>query len=132
MPFLLVFLLSVVTSAVIVSIDLAPQTMAQITNNGIQTTTAAETTNFSEEISNQISSDTFLVNVAYESSKTVILQGSDGKSSVGGEPGQLAFNDLLWRAVDLLKDKGFVIDQIDLLNTGGNSDLYRIYMSLRL
>jgi hypothetical protein len=121
-----VFLLSLVTSAVIFSIDLAPQTMAQIPNNGNQTTT-----NFSEEISKQISSDTFLVNVAYGSPKTVVLQGSDGKSSVGGEPGQFAFNDFLWRAVDLLKDKGFVIDQIDLLNTGGNTDLYRIYMSIK-
>ena len=50
-------------------------------------------------------------------------------SQVGGEPGQLAFNDILWKAVDLVKDKGYVINNIDLLITGQNTNIYRIYMS---
>jgi hypothetical protein len=41
----------------------------------------------------------------------------------------LAFNDLLWRGVDLLKDKGFTIDQIDLIRSGEASEGYRIFMS---
>jgi hypothetical protein len=78
-------------------------------------------------ISQQISSDRFLVDVAYESPKTVILQGSNSKFIEGGLG--LAFNDLLWRGVDLLKDKGFTIDQIDLIRSGEAREGYRIYMS---
>jgi hypothetical protein len=99
--------------------------MAQIPKNDTQ----PPVTNFSDVISQQISPDQFLVSVVYESPKTIVLQGSDDKSSVGGEPGQLAFNDFLWKAVDLVKDKGYAIDNIDLLITGENSNIYRIYMS---
>jgi hypothetical protein len=99
--------------------------MAQIPKNDTQ----PAVTNFSDILSQQVSSDQFSVSVLYESPKTIVLQGGDGKSSVGGEPGQLAFNDFLWKAVDLVKDKGYVIDNIDLLITGENSNIYRIYMS---
>jgi ABC-type transport system involved in multi-copper enzyme maturation permease subunit len=120
--------ISLVTSAIIFSIAivLVPQTQTQTV---IAQTPTNNTTNFSEAITQQVTSDTFLVGVVYESPKTVILQGSDGKSSVGGEPGQLAFNDILWKAVDLVKNKGYVVDNIDLLLTGENANIYRIYMS---
>jgi hypothetical protein len=120
--------ISLVTSAIIFSIAivLVPQTQTQTV---IAQTPTNNTTNFSVAITQQVTSDTFLVGVVYESPKTVILQGSDGKSSVGGEPGQLAFNDILWKAVDLVKNKGYVVDNIDLLLTGENANIYRIYMS---
>jgi hypothetical protein len=120
--------ISLVTSAIIFSIAivLVPQTQTQTV---IAQTPTNNITNFSEAITQQVTSDTFLVGVVYESPKTVILQGSDGKSSVGGEPGQLAFNDILWKAVDLVKNKGYVVDNIDLLLTGENANIYRIYMS---
>jgi hypothetical protein len=120
--------ISLVTSAIIFSIAivLVPQTQTQTV---IAQTPTHNTTNFSEAITQQVTSDTFLVGVVYESPKTVILQGSDGKSSVGGEPGQLAFNDILWKAVDLVKNKGYLVDNIDLLLTGENANIYRIYMS---
>jgi hypothetical protein len=65
--------------------------------------------------------------VAYESPKTVILQGSNSKFIERGLG--LAFNDLLWRGVDLLKDNGFTIDQIDLIRSGETREGYRIFMS---
>jgi hypothetical protein len=116
-----VLLISLTTLSFVLGIHLIPQIEAQTLNNNTQTTPLAAT-NFTREISQQISTDTYLVNVAYESPKTVVLQGSDSKEYI-------AFNDLLWRAVDLLKDKGFVIDQIDLLRTGEITESYRIYMS---
>ena len=131
--------ISLITSAIIFSIliviVLVPQTQTHIQTAIAQTSTnnttaaTATTTNFAEAITQQITSDTNLVSVVYESPKTVILQGNDGMSQVGGEPGQLAFNDILWKAVDLVKDKGYVINNIDLLITGQNTNIYRIYMS---
>lgn len=122
----IVLLISLATSSVVFGICLTPQIEAQTSNNNTQAT-AAMTTNFTQQISQQISSDTYLVNVVYESPKTVVLQGSDSK--VVDPPQYLAFNDFLWQAVDLLKDKGYAIDQIDLLRTGENTESYRIYMS---
>ena len=90
--------------------------------------TTIATSNFSQAISQQVSSDPFLVDIAYESPKTVILQGSISKVIEGGLG--LAFNDFLWRGVDLLKDQGFTIDQIDLIRSGETQESYRIYMSL--
>jgi hypothetical protein len=121
-----VLLISLTTLSFVLGIHLIPQIEAQTLNNNTETTALAAT-NFTREISQQISTDTYLVNVAYESPKTVVLQGSDSK--VVGAPQYIAFNDLLWRAVDLLKGKGFVIDQIDLLRTGERTESYRIYMS---
>jgi hypothetical protein len=92
------------------------------------TTLSAPITNFTQQIAQQISPETYFVDVAYESPKTVILQGSDARSAP--PPQHFVFNDLLWRAVDLLKDQGFEIDQIDLLPTGEDLKSYRIYMSL--
>jgi len=127
----LLLLLCFVGASVGLSIGLVPQNEAQISSNGTQTTMpttiSAATANFSQVISQQISSDRFLVDVAYESPKTVILQGSNSKFIEGGLG--LAFNDLLWRGVDLLKDKGFTIDQIDLIRSGETSEGYRIFMS---
>jgi len=131
----LLLLFCFVGASVALSISLVPQNEAQVSSNATtQTTipTAATTTtatsNFSQAISQQISSDPFLVDVAYESPKTVILQGSISKVIEGGLG--LAFNDLLWRGVDLIKDQGFTIDQIDLIRSGETQESYRIYMSL--
>jgi hypothetical protein len=126
----LLLLFCFVGASVALSISLVPQNEAQVSSNATQTTmpnTTATTTNFSQAISQQVSSDTFLVDVAYESPKTVILQGSNSKFIEGGLG--LAFNDFLWRGVDLLKDEGFTIDQIDLIRSGEAREGYRIYMS---
>jgi hypothetical protein len=126
----LLLLFCFVGASVALSISLVPQNEAQVSSNATQTTgpnTTARTTNFSQAISQQVSSDTFLVDVAYESPKTVILQGSNSKFIDGGLG--LAFNDFLWRGVDLLKDEGFTIDQIDLIPSGEAREGYRIYMS---
>jgi hypothetical protein len=117
-----------VGASVAVSISLVPQNEAQVSSNATQTTMPTTTaTNFSQAISHQVSSDPFLVDVAYESPKTVILQGSNSKFIEGGLG--LAFNDFLWRGVDLLKNEGFTIDQIDLIRSGEAREGYRIYMS---
>ena len=118
----LLLLFCFVGASVALSISLVPQNEAQVSSNA--TTTA---TNFSQAISQQVSSDPFLVDVAYESPKTVILQGSNSKFIEGGLG--LAFNDFLWRGVDLLKNEGFTIDQIDLIRSGEAQEGYRIYMS---
>jgi hypothetical protein len=127
----LLLLFCFVGASVALSISLVPQNEAQVSSNATtQTTipTTATTSNFSQAISQQVSSDPFLVDVAYESPKTVILQGSISKVIEGGLG--LAFNDLLWRGVDLIKDQGFTIDQIDLIRSGETQESYRIYMSL--
>jgi hypothetical protein len=131
----LLLLFCFVGASVALSISLVPQNEAQVSSNATtQTTipttatTTTATSNFSQAISQQISSDPFLVDVAYESPKTVILQGSISKVIEGGLG--LAFNDLLWRGVDLIKDQGFTIDQIDLIRSGETQESYRIYMSL--
>jgi hypothetical protein len=127
----LLLLLCFVGASGALSISLVPQNEAQVSSNATQTTmptTTTATSNFSQAISQQVSSDPFLVDVAYESPKTVILQGSISKVIEGGLG--LAFNDLLWRGVDLLKDRGFTIDQIDLIRSGETQESYRIYMSL--
>ena len=118
----LLHLFCFVGASVALSISLVPQNEAQVSSNA---TTPA--TNFSQAISQQVSSDPFLVDVAYESPKTVILQGSNSKFIEGGLG--LAFNDFLWRGVDLLKNEGFTIDQIDLIRSGEAREGYRIYMS---
>ena len=127
----LLLLLCFVGASGALSISLIPQNEAQVSSNATQTTTTPTTTtatlNFSQAISQQVSSDPFLVDVAYESPKTVILQGSISKVIDGGLG--LAFNDFLWRGVDLLKDEGFTIDQIDLIPSGEAREGYRIYMS---
>jgi hypothetical protein len=122
-----------VGASVALSISLVPQNEAQVSSNAttqttVPTTATTATANFSQAISQQISSDPFLVDVAYESPRTVILQGSISKVIEGGLG--LAFNDVLWRGVDLLKDQGFTIDQIDLIRSGEVQESYRIYMSL--
>jgi hypothetical protein len=122
-----------VGASVALSISLVPQNEAQVSSNAtaqttVPTTATTTTANFSQTISQQISSDPFLVDVAYESPRTVILQGSISKIIEGGLG--LAFNDVLWRGVDLLKDQGFTIDQIDLIRSGEAQESYRIYMSL--
>lgn len=127
----LLLLLCFVGASGALSISLVPQNEAQASSNATQTTMPTiitATTNFSQAISQQVSSDPFLVDVAYESPKTVILQGSISKVIEGGLG--LAFNDSLWRGVDLLKDQGFTIDQIDLIRSGEAQESYRIYMSL--
>jgi hypothetical protein len=126
----LLLLLCFVGASGALSISLVPQNEAQVSSNATQTAmpTTIATSNFSEAISQQVSSDPFLVDVAYESPKTVILQGSISKVIEGGLG--LAFNDFLWRGVDLLKDQGFTIDQIDLIRSGETQESYRIYMSL--
>jgi hypothetical protein len=124
----LLLLFCFVGASVAVSISLVPQNEAQVSSNATQTTMPTTTaTNFSQAISQQVSSDPFLVDVAYESPKTVILQGSNSKFIEGGLG--LAFNDFLWRGVDLLKNEGFTIDQIDLIRSGEAREGYRIYMS---
>jgi hypothetical protein len=124
----LLLLFCFVGASVAVSISLVPQNEAQVSSNATQTTMPTTTaTNFSQAISHQVSSDPFLVDVAYESPKTVILQGSNSKFIEGGLG--LAFNDFLWRGVDLLKNEGFTIDQIDLIRSGEAREGYRIYMS---
>ena len=124
----LLLLFCFVGASVAVSISLVPQNEAQVSSNATQTTMPTTTaTNFSQAISQQVSSDSFLVDVAYESPKTVILQGSNSKFIEGGLG--LAFNDFLWRGVDLLKNEGFTIDQIDLIRSGEAREGYRIYMS---
>ena len=63
----------------------------------------------------------------------MILQGDNNKIITGGS----GFNDVLWRAVDFLKDKGFAIDKIDLLPApvpenpylSVRTQIYQIYMS---
>ena len=125
----LLLLLCFVGASVALSISLVPQNEAQVSSNATQTTMPTiATSNFSQAISQQVSSDPFLVDIAYESPKTVILQGSISKVIEGGLG--LAFNDFLWRGVDLLKDQGFTIDQIDLIRSGETQESYRIYMSL--
>lgn len=125
----LLLLLCFVGASAALSISLVPQNEAQVSSNATQTTMPTiATSNFSQAISQQVSSDPFLVDVAYESPKTVILQGSISKVIEGGL--ELAFNDFLWRGVDLLKDQGFTIDQIDLIRSGETQESYRIYMSL--
>lgn len=127
----ILLLLCFVGASGALSISLVPQNEAQVSSNATQTTmptTTTATSNFSQAISQQVSSDPFLVDVAYESPKTVILQGSISKVTEGGLG--LAFNDFLWRGVDLLKDQGFTIDQIDLIRSGETQESYRIYMSL--
>lgn len=124
----LLLLFCFVGASVALSISLVPQNEAQVSSNATQTTMPTTTaTNFSQAISLQVSSDSFLVDVAYESPKTVILQGSNSKFIEGGLG--LAFNDFLWRGVDLLKNEGFTIDQIDLIRSGEAREGYRIYMS---
>ena len=125
----LLLLFCFVGASVALSISLVPQNEAQVSSNATQTTipTTTATANFSQAISQRISSDPFLVDVAYESPRTVILQGSNSKLIEGGLG--LAFNDLLWRGVDLLKAEGFTIDQIDLIRSGEAQESYRIYMS---
>jgi shikimate 5-dehydrogenase len=124
----LLLLFCFVGASVAVSISLVPQNEAQVSSNATQTTMPTTTaTNFSQAISQQVSSDPFLVDVAYESPKTVILQGSNSKFIEGGLG--LVFNDFLWRGVDLLKNEGFTIDQIDLIRSGEAQEGYRIYMS---
>jgi hypothetical protein len=125
----LLLLFCFVGASVALSISLVPQNEAQVSSNATQTTmpTTTAATNFSQAISQQVSSDPFLVDVAYESPKTVILQGSNSKFIEGGLG--LAFNDFLWRGVDLLKNEGFTIDQIDLIRSGEAREGYRIYMS---
>lgn len=124
----LLLLFCFVGASVALSISLVPQNEAQVSSNATQTTMPTTTaTNFSQAISQQVSSDPFLVDVAYESPKTVILQGSNSKFIEGGLG--LAFNDFLWRGVDLLKNEGFTIDQIDLIRSGEAREGYRIYMS---
>jgi hypothetical protein len=124
----LLLLFCFVGASVAVSISLVPQNEAQVSSNATQTTMPTTTaTNYSQAISQQVSSDPFLVDVAYESPKTVILQGSNSKFIEGGLG--LAFNDFLWRGVDLLKNEGFTIDQIDLIRSGEAREGYRIYMS---
>ncbi|HEX5893136.1 MAG TPA: hypothetical protein VFY41_09765 [Nitrososphaeraceae archaeon] len=124
----LLLLFCFVGASVALSISLVPQNEAQVSSNATQTTMPTTTaTNFSQAISQQVSSDSFLVDVAYESPKTVILQGSNSKFIEGGLG--LAFNDFLWRGVDLLKNEGFTIDQIDLIRSGEAREGYRIYMS---
>jgi hypothetical protein len=124
----LLLLFCFVGASVAVSISLVPQNEAQVSSNATQNTMPTTTaTNFSQAISQQVSSDPFLVDVAYESPKTVILQGSNSKFIEGGLG--LAFNDFLWRGVDLLKNEGFTIDQIDLIRSGEAREGYRIYMS---
>jgi inner membrane protein involved in colicin E2 resistance len=61
----IVFLLILVTSIVIIFIYLTPQTMAQTLKNDSQ----PAVTNFSDVISQQVSSDQFLVSIVYEKSK---------------------------------------------------------------
>lgn len=124
----LLLLFCFVGASVALSISLVPQNEAQVSSNATQTTMPTTTaTNFSQAISQQVSSDSFLVDVAYESPKTVILQGSNSKFIEGGLG--LAFNDFLWRGVDLLKNEGFTINQIDLIRSGEAREGYRIYMS---
>jgi hypothetical protein len=124
----LLLLFCFVGASVALGISLVPQNEAQVSSNATQTTMPTTTaTNFSQAISRQVSSDPFLVDVAYESPKTVILQGSNSKFIEGGMG--LAFNDFLWRGVDLLKNEGFTIDQIDLIRSGEAREGYRIYMS---
>jgi hypothetical protein len=124
----LLLLFCFVGASVALSISLVPQNEAQVSSNATQTTMPTTTaTNFSQAISQQVSSDPFLVDVAYESPKTVILQGSNSKFIEGGLG--LVFNDFLWRGVDLLKNEGFTIDQIDLIRSGEAREGYRIYMS---
>jgi hypothetical protein len=124
----LLLLFCFVGASVALSISLVPQNEAQVSSNATQNTMPTTTaTNFSQAISQQVSSDSFLVDVAYESPKTVILQGSNSKFIEGGLG--LAFNDFLWRGVDLLKNEGFTIDQIDLIRSGEAREGYRIYMS---
>jgi hypothetical protein len=124
----LLLLFCFVGASVALSISLVPQNEAQVSSNATQTTMPTTTaTNFSQALSQQVSSDPFLVDVAYESPKTVILQGSNSKFIEGGLG--LAFNDFLWRGVDLLKNEGFTIDQIDLIRSGEAREGYRIYMS---
>ena len=115
------------------SMQTSNQTLSMQTSNQSMpannvTTLSAPITNFTQQIAQQISPEAYFVDVAYESPKTVILQGSDARSAP--PPQHFVFNDLLWRAVDLLKDQGFEIDQIDLLPTGEDLESYRIYMSL--
>jgi hypothetical protein len=126
----LLLLLCFVGASGALSISPVPQNEAQVSSNATQSTmpTTITTSNFSQAISQQISSDPFLVDVPYESPKTVILQGSISKVIEGGLG--LAFNDFLWRGVDLLKDQGFTINQIDLIRSGETQESYRIYMSL--
>jgi hypothetical protein len=125
----LLLLFCFVGAFVALSVSLVPQNEAQVSSNATQTTmpTTIATTNFSQAISQQVSSDPFLVDVAYESPKTVILQGSNSRVMEGGLG--LAFNDFLWRGVDLLKNEGFTIDQIDLIRSGETQENYRIFMS---
>jgi hypothetical protein len=123
-------LLGVIAFSIVLGVPIS-HTEAQSSNNTNQSTTTK--TNFAEQISQQISSDESLVFVVYESPTTVILQGDNEKIITGGS----GFNDLLWRAVDLLKDKGFTIDKIDSLPAPApenpylsvRTQIYQIFMS---
>jgi hypothetical protein len=120
-------LLFVLTSTF--SVGQSHETNAQVPTNQTQTTS---TMNFSQEISEKVSNDPLSVSMIYESPSTVILEGGSKRFTGPDFTGDLVFNDLLWKAVDLMKQKGFVIDTIDLSQTGEASFTYQIYMSQKV
>jgi hypothetical protein len=98
-------------------------------SSALPQTTPITSFNFTKLIREKFngSSDTEYVSVMYESPNTIVLEG---RKIAHAEP-EFRINEKIWQGVDMVKEKGFVIDSVMMSGSGTIDDptYYTIVMS---
>ena len=98
-------------------------------SSALPQTTPITSLNFTKLIREKFNgpTDTEYVSVMYESPNTIVLEG---RKITHAEP-EFRINEKIWQGVDMVKDKGFVINSVMMSGSGTIDDptYYTIVMS---
>jgi hypothetical protein len=140
---LIFFIVAILTSAAIVSQHLSivfgqmanyTGTLSPLVNKELSSQTSQLKKVFGDKFTSELSSkcgiiSTSCVEVEYESPNTIVLRGD--YLIFNSTLTDYNANQFIWKAVDDLKTKGFVINSVTMGGVGsqGNPNLYHVIMS---